>query len=202
MSIDDVQVTDTNATSMVGDGATRRPARRRNDAKRKPYYEQKIPLPTSSATGPNSCQNFPDIDPTMGSEKRALKFDEQPNHHFRKHVANAKSNRPVRVTRWKCPGPKPNTLSNRPSKSTHLPNVETKRGPKRRGKGSAGQEYADDPNGGARPGGGSKSNEFEFDRMPTSYYRQIHLPDFPARQPLTNPAGDVEALTATRLQKN
>jgi len=191
MSIDDVQVTDTNATSMVGDGDNDDPLskkRREEEA----YYEQKI-RSQLVGYGQIHVKTFADIDPTMGIEKASLKFDEQPT-----TISETRSKREVESSRpvpGGVPGAQPNTLSNRPSKIDATAQTSKTKEDQTSSKRIAGQEYAT-----------TRTAALEVKRirvsigLPTSYYRQIHLQTFLQDNP-DKSAGDVEALTADALQK-
>lgn len=76
MPIDDVEVTDANASSSPGDFASDDPlARKRREEEA--YYEQKI-RSQLAGYGEIRVKTFADIDPTMGVEKASLKYDSQP----------------------------------------------------------------------------------------------------------------------------
>ncbi|MFG0254906.1 MAG: flagellar M-ring protein FliF C-terminal domain-containing protein [Rhodopirellula sp. JB053] len=191
MSIDDVQVTDTNASVMPGDSENDDPMskkRREEEA----YYEQKI-RSQLAGYGQIHVKTFADIDPTMGSEKASLKFDAQPTtlSETRRKFEN-ESSRPMPGG---VPGTQANALSNRPVKIDATTQTTKTKEDQTSSNRVAGQEYET-----TRTAALTVKRIRVSIGLPMSYYRQVHVHNFLQDNPDKSPE-DVEALSDDALQK-
>jgi flagellar M-ring protein FliF len=193
MSAEDVQVTDTNATSMISDADNDDPLskkRREEEA----YYEQKIRAQLVGY-GPIQVKTFAEIDPTMGVERASLKYADQPttlSETRRKYEVESSRPSPGGV-----PGAQPNALStsNRSVKLDQTAQTSKTKEDQTSSDRVAGQEYET-----------TRTAALEVKRirvsigLPSTYYRQVHLQKFLQDNP-DKKATDVTALGDDALQK-
>ncbi|MEM6363964.1 MAG: beta-cystathionase [Planctomycetota bacterium] len=191
MTVDDVEVIDTNGTATPAMLADEDPLmRKRREAEA--YFEQKI-RSHLSGYGPIRVAAFAEIDPTLGTEKATLKYSEQPttlSESSRKR--EVESSRPVGGG---VPGATPNALtSNRPAKlEESLQTSKTSESTKTSDK-VAGQEYET-----------SRVAALEIKRVrvsigiPSSYFQKVHQYNYLQANP-TATQSDIPALAGADLQ--
>ncbi|MCM2371393.1 flagellar M-ring protein FliF C-terminal domain-containing protein [Aporhodopirellula aestuarii] len=191
MQIDDVQVTDTNATSMPGDAENDDPMSKKR-REEESYYENKI-RSQLAGYGQIHVKTFADIDPTMGIEKASLKFDAQPTtlSETRRKFEN-ESSRPMPGG---VPGAQANALSNRPVKIEATTQTTKTKEDQTSSNRVAGQEYET-----TRTAALAVKRIRVSIGLPMSYYRQVHQHNFLQSNPDKKPE-DIEAMSDDELQK-
>ncbi|SMP39917.1 flagellar M-ring protein FliF [Neorhodopirellula lusitana] len=169
MSVDDVQVTDTNSSAMPGNSDDDDPMSKKR-REEESYYEQKIRAQLAGY-GPIQVKTFAEIDPTMGVEKASLKYADQPTtlqESSRKY--EIESSRPIPGG---VPGAQPNTIANRPVKIDQTAQTSRTKEDERSSNRVAGQEYET-----------TRIAALPVKRirvsigLPTSYYRQVWTQEF------------------------
>lgn len=192
MSIEDVEVTDANASSLADEFDNDDPlARKRREEEA--YYEQKI-RSQLAGYGEIRVKTFADIDPTMGVEKASVKYDNQPTRTIRTRRdydvellspvpetgivsqigALISSNRSVKIQS--------------PTKSTSTQVEETST------EHIAGQEYET-----TRTAALAVKRIRVSIGLPASYYHQVHLQQFLHNNPGKKPA-ELDALSDSKLE--
>lgn len=191
MTIDDVEVIDTNGSTSPSFAADADPLmRKRREAEA--YFEQKI-RGHLSGYGSIRVAAFAEIDPTMGTEKAVLKYDAQPttlSESTRKR--QTESSRPIPGG---VPGATPNALaSNRPMKLEDSLQTSTSKDDTKTSEKVAGQEFQT-----------SRVAALEVKRVrvsigiPSSYFVKVHTHNFLQENPAAK-TDDIPALSKAELQ--
>lgn len=191
MSVDDVQVTDTNSSVMPGSGDDDDPLSKKQREKES-YYEQKI-RSHLAGYGQIHVKTFAEIDPTMGVEKASLTYAEQPttlSETSRKKEVETSSPIPGGV-----PGAQPNTISNRPAKIDATARTSKSKEDERTSNKVAGQNYET-----TRIAGLPVKRIRVSIGLPTSYYRKVWAEEFLISNP-DKPADEAPAMSKDELQK-
>lgn len=191
MSVDDVQVTDTNSTSMPGSGDDDDPLSKKQREKES-YYEQKI-RSHLAGYGQIHVKTFAEIDPTMGVEKASLTYAEQPttlSETSRKKEIETSSPIPGGV-----PGAQPNTISNRPAKIDATARTSKSKEDERTSNKVAGQNYET-----TRIAGLPVKRIRVSIGLPQSYYRKVWAEQFLISNP-DKTADEATAMGQAELQK-
>lgn len=190
MSVDDVQVTDTNSTSMPGNAEDNDPLSKKR-REEESYYEQKI-RSHLAGYGQIHVKTFAEIDPTMGVEKASLEYAEQPT-----TLSETSSKRETESTGpvpGGVPGAQPNTISNRPAKIETGQRMSMTKEDQRTSNKVAGQTYAT-----------TRTAALPVKRirvsigLPSSYYRQVWAQEFMESNP-DKTSGDVPGIEKADLQ--
>lgn len=192
MSIEDVEVTDANASSLAGEFDSNDPlARKRREEEA--YYEQKI-RSQLAGYGEIRVKTFADIDPTMGVEKASVKYDSQPTRMTKTRRdyeiestspvsedgivsqigALISSNRSVKIH------------SPKKSATTQVEETSTEH--------IAGQEYET-----TRTAALAVKRIRVSIGLPSSYYHQVHLQQFLHNNPGKKPA-ELDSLSDSKLE--
>ncbi|TWT75356.1 beta-cystathionase [Allorhodopirellula solitaria] len=193
MSIEDVEVTDANASAMAHGYESDDPLSRKR-REEEAYYEQKI-RSQLAGYGQIHVKTFADIDPSMGVEKARIKYDSQP-------TTLTKTRRKVETgsTRPRSGGGLGAQISalitsNRSVKLDSVEHTSTTQLDETSTDHIAGQEYE-----------ATRTAALAVKRirvsigLPSSYYRKVHCQNFLQNNPGTN-LDDIDSLTSTKLQE-
>ena len=193
MSIDDVEVTDANASTLPGDFDNDDPLSRKR-REEEAYYEQKI-RSQLAGYGEIRVKTFADIDPSMGVERASLKFDSQPTkltqtrRKIETESSRDQSNGGIGAQISALITSNRSVKIDSPSRSS-VTQVDESSSDQ-----IAGQEYET-----TRTAALAVKRIRVSIGLPSSYYRQVHLQNFLQNHPGKS-AANLDALTDDRLQE-